>query len=196
MSLPLALRTRPDTVPASKRYLHSEPCRFDAWQRRLAGAGKPRIGLAWSGNPNNPNDHNRSIPLDQLISALPADLSYVSLHRDDWRSDLRAGNVHPRVLQIADAQSDLADAAALCDSVDLVISVDTSLAHLSAALGRKTWILLPFNADWRWLLERDDTPWYPTVRLYRQSRPGDWNSTLHRVRADLLLAFGGPDNGE
>jgi tetratricopeptide (TPR) repeat protein len=192
MSLPLAMRTQPDTVPTSNPYLHSESCRLDAWQRRLAELGRPRIGLAWSGNPNNPNDHNRSIPLDQLISALPADLRYVSLHRDDWRPELRAGNVHPRVLQIAAAQSDLADAAGLCDSVDLVISVDTSLAHLSAALGRPTWILLPFNADWRWLLDRDDSPWYPTVRLYRQSRPGDWNATLQRVRSDLLRTFGGP----
>jgi len=196
MSLPLALRTRPDTVPASNRYLHSEPSRLDEWRRRLAGVAKPRIGLAWSGNPRNPNDHNRSIPLAQLISALPAHLSYVSLHKDDWRPDLRVGNLHPRVLQMADPHSDLVDAAALCDSVDLVISVDTSLAHLSAALGRKTWIILPFNADWRWLLDRGDSPWYPTARLYRQSRPGDWNGTLQRVCDDLLLTFGGPDDGE
>jgi ADP-heptose:LPS heptosyltransferase len=93
------------------------------------------------------------------------------------------------VHQVADAGSDFGDAAAICDNVDLVISVDTSLAHLSAALGRETWILLPFNADWRWLLDRQDSPWYPNVTLYRQSRIGDWTEVLERVRADLGRVF-------
>ncbi len=193
MSLPLALKIRLDTVPAPVRYLHSEPRRLAECQQRLAGAGRPRIGLAWSGNPQHPNDHNRSMALRQLISALPPHLTYVSLHKDDTSAGLRAADTHPKVLQVAGAQTDLADAAALCDSVDLVISVDTSLAHLSAALGARTWILLPFNADWRWMLERDDSPWYPSVRLYRQSRPGDWQAVLERVCADLRVLFGQPE---
>ena len=189
MSLPLAFDTRPDVVPAPRRYIHSDPDLLAEWQRRLAGIGRPRIGLAWSGNPNHANDRTRSLPLTWLMAALPDHLCYVSLHKDDWSPELRVGNTHPKVLQVADAHSDFGDAAALCDSVDLIVSVDTSLAHLSAALGRKTWLLLPFNADWRWLLNRDDSPWYPSVTLYRQTSPGDWELVLQRLAADLSRAF-------
>ena len=189
MSLPLALGSPPDVVPAARRYLHSDPGRVTEWEGRLAGVTGPRIGLAWCGNPIHANDRNRSIPLARLMAPLPRNLSCVSLHKDDGTASFAAGHTHPRVWQLAGATTDFADAAALCDSVDLVISIDTSLAHLSAALGRETWLLLPFSADWRWLLERDDSPWYPTVKLYRQPKPGDWDSVLQRVAADLSRRF-------
>jgi ADP-heptose:LPS heptosyltransferase len=119
------------------------------------------------------------------MAHLPSGCCYVSLQkevRDADRSALRAGH---QILNFAEALRDFRDTAALCECMDVVISVDTSVAHLSAALGRRTWVLLPFHPDWRWLLERGDSPWYPTAALYRQERRADWSGALERLSADL-----------
>jgi tetratricopeptide (TPR) repeat protein len=192
LSLPLAFKTRLGTIPSSAKYLISDPTKVTTWQRTLGEKAQPRIGLAWSGNPLHKNDENRSILLAELLRCLPAGLQYVSLQKDVRECDrqaLQSSPTSPTILQFSDELHDFSDTAALCDCMDVVISVDTSVAHLSAALGKNTWILLPFVPDWRWLLNRDDSPWYPTARLFRQDRFGDWNGVFERVRASLMQLF-------
>jgi hypothetical protein len=187
LSLPLALKIELATIPAAK-YLSAPRSRVAHWRATLGEPSKPRIGLAWRGDPDNPDDRKRSLALAQLLPHLPGGIEYLSLQKELSEAEQRIVAAHcigfgPR------QELTFADTAALCECLDLVISVDTSIAHLSAALGRKTWILLPFNADCRWLLDRNDSPWYPSATLYRQARSGDWHSVLIRVAADLNREF-------
>jgi len=190
LSLPLAFRTDLATIPADIPYLHADPDRVQYWERRLAAAGsRPRIGLVWSGGAVHPNDHNRSMALDQLLPHLPAGCHYVSLQKEVRPLDHPALGAHPWLLHVGEELHDFSDTAALCRCLDLVISIDSSVAHLAGALGAPVWILLPHSPDWRWLLNRDDSPWYPSARLYRQPQPGDWDGLLRRVGADLGRRF-------
>ncbi len=186
MSLPLAFKTNLDTIPSGRKYLHADTATVAAWQARLGTRTRPRIGLAWSGNLLYPNDHRRSIPLATLIEWLPRDFEYFCLQKD-IRAEDRATLDANRF--IVDPAADLMGTAALCERMDVVISACTSIAHLAGALGRPLWVLLAYNADWRWLEDRDDSPWYPTARLYRQAASGDWDSVLARVAADLRRIF-------
>ena len=187
MSLPLAFETRLDSIPAPASYLpRPAQARVQAWEDRLGRHDRLRVGLVWSGNPRHRNDHNRSLPLRALTSLLDVNATFVSLQKDPRPADKvvlleRAAIVDPTVQLI-----DFAETAALIACLDLVIAVDTSVAHLSAALGRPTWILLPYTPDYRWLLDRDDSPWYPAARLFRQTASRDYVSVLDRVRAELL----------
>jgi tetratricopeptide (TPR) repeat protein len=189
MSLPLAFNTRVDSIPCSGGYLKSDEALRHKWRARLMQNAKPRIGLAWSGSPTNYNDANRSIPLADLMRQLPAGFQYVALQKDLREADAQALRVNSHVLTFAEEGTDFGDAAAVCECIDLVISVDTSVAHLGGALGKETWVLLPFSPDWRWMLDRDDSPWYSSVKLYRQKNAGDWRDVLGKVRADLLMKF-------
>lgn len=189
MSLPLAFETRLDTIPSPGRYIHSDPARVARWEARLGRRCEPRVGLMWNGNPIQPNDRNRSVWLADWVPYLPGGFRYVSLQRELREPDAATLGRHRHILNVADELHDFSDTAALCECLDLVISVCTSVAHLSGAMGRRTWIMLAHAADWRWLLDRDDSPWYPTARLYRQPRRGDWSSVFERVRRDLLEAF-------
>jgi len=188
-TLPYAFGTRLDTTPSDVPYLPApSEALVRAWKERLEGQtgdrGKLRIGLVWSGNPKHDNDHNRSIPLQTLLQVLDVKASFVSLQKD-----LRAGDAgllaQSGIVDLTSQLTDFAETAALVSSLDLIITVDTSVAHLAAALGRPTWILLPFVPDYRWLLDREDSPWYPTVRLFRQSARGDWNGVVQRLRDEL-----------
>jgi tetratricopeptide (TPR) repeat protein len=189
LSLPLAFKTRLESIPAATRYVHVDPTKAAQWRSKLPAEPRPRIGLMWSGNAMHRRDRCRSVALAELIRYLPAGLQYVSLQKEVRESDVPALRSNADMLNFADVQKDLSDAAALCECMDLVISVDTSIAHLSGALGMETWILLPFSPDWRWLLDRVDSPWYPTAKLYRQERSGDWSEVLARVSADLRRRF-------
>ena len=189
LSLPLAFGTRPETIPSSERYLHADTDLRTRWTERLGPAAKPRVGLVWSGSATNTNDLNRSLVLDELLRILPDNYQYISLQKEIRDEDRQALDTHPDLLHFGDELQDFADTAALCDLMDLVISVDTSVAHLSGALGKPTWVILPFNPDWRWLLERSDTPWYPSMTLYRQTAPGDWGPIISTVADDLSRAF-------
>ncbi|MBV8926726.1 MAG: tetratricopeptide repeat protein [Bradyrhizobium sp.] len=188
-TLPLAFGTRLETIPGAGAYLPPPaPTRVQAWERRLRqaqGAGRRlRVGLVWSGNSRHSNDHNRSIPLRALLRLLEAEASFVSLQKEaaaDDTSLLRARGI----IELTSGLTDFAETAALVNCLDLVVSVDTSVAHLAAALGRPTWILLPYLPDHRWLLDRDDSPWYPTARLFRQSARRDWAEVIDQVRAAL-----------
>jgi hypothetical protein len=144
--------------------------------------------LVWSGSTIHKNDHNRSLKLEELLAYLPKDYEYVSLQKEIRTGDLAAVQASG-MAHFGDDLHTMDDTAALCACMDLVIAVDTSVAHLAGALGLPVWILLPHMPDWRWLLERSDSPWYPSARLYRQTSAGDWNAPLAQVRADLLTRF-------
>lgn len=187
MSLPLACGTTLANVPAAPAYLHADAARNAAWAARLGPrtGNRPRVGLVWSGGPDHKEDGNRSMRLDRLLPFLPDHCDYVSLQKDLRPDDAAVLAQRPDIRHYGPEQNDFADAAALCAQMDVVISVDTSVAHLAAATGRPTWVLLAFSPDWRWLLNRDDSVWYPTVRLFRQRALGDWSAPLAAVQAAL-----------
>ena len=190
MSLPRLFRTTVDSIPFSTKYLSSDPERVDRWRRRLGTKSSPRIGLAWSGNPELNKDANRSIELARLIKSLPDGFDYYSLQKDlraHDRATLRQGGM---IRHLGDELQDFSDTAALCDLMDLVISVDTALVHLAGALGRPVWLLNRFDTCWRWLTDREDSPWYASMKIYRQQKPGDWDAVLQRVAGDLEERFG------
>lgn len=190
MSLPLAFKTTLDTVPAAPRYLHSDAARIAQWRVRLGERSRLRIGLAWSGNLNNPLDPSRSVRLGDWVAHLPPQFEYFRLQTQVRAADQAVLDSSPLIFSFDDDLMDFTNTAALCECLDLVISVDTSLAHLSGALGQRTWVLLPYTPDWRWLRDRDDSPWYPTMRLYRQPAVGAWDEVFARVSADLQRESG------
>jgi hypothetical protein len=186
-SLPLAFGTRLDTIPFGILYLPAPAeSRVQAWQDRLGPHNKLRVGLVWSGNPNHSNDHNRSVPLRTLSRLLDADATFVSLQKDVRPDDAAALRKRSDIIDLTADLTDFVATAALVSCLDLVITVDTSVAHLAGAMGCPTWILLPYTPDYRWLLDRDDSPWYPTVRLFRQTETRDYVTVVDRVRTALL----------
>lgn len=186
LSLPLAFKTTLESIPSPGPYLQADAAKVVQWSERLGPKRRPRIGLVWSGNSHHQNDHNRSIPLELLVAHLPDLFDWVSLQREVREADQHVLELNPRIRHFGAELKDFSDTAALCAAMDLVISVDTSVAHLSGALGRPTWVLLPNVPDWRWLLDREDSPWYTCAKLYRQPAPGDWSSVLKRLTYDLL----------
>ena len=185
MSLPLAFKTTLDTIPAFPQYLRSDPAKVAQWHSLLGEKSCPRIGLVWSGNPNNPIDARRNIQLADWIDHLPPGFQYFRLQTEVREADQDVLDSSDVIFSYDDDLLDFANTAALCECMDLVISVDTSLAHLSGALGQRTWVLLPFTPDWRWLRDRDASPWYPAMKLYRQRAAGDWKDVFARVAADM-----------
>jgi hypothetical protein len=190
MSLPLAFKTTIETVPHAAQYLNADRARVAERRALLHDVGRPRVGLVWSGNPNNTIDPRRKIRLADLAASLPREFQYFSLQKD-VRPEDRAALEENAFIRPFDNTLDFVDTAALCECMDVVVTVDTSVAHLSAALGQRTWILLPFLPDWRWMREREDTPWYPSAKLYRQKVAGEWGEVFARVAADLRREFGG-----
>jgi tetratricopeptide (TPR) repeat protein len=185
LSLPLALGTRLDTIPAEVPYVAADPARCAAWRERLGPGSRPRVGLAWAGNPKHENDAARSIPLTRFQRLLTPEFEFIALQRDLRAVDGLLLQQLPALRGFAGQQTDFAETAALVAQLDLVICVDTAIAHLAGAMGKPVWLLLPFAPDWRWMLERDDSPWYPSMRLFRQRREGDWDEVLERVAAAL-----------
>ena len=145
-----------------------------------------RVGLAWSGNPKHRNDHNRSIPRHLFSGLLDADATFVSLQKDVNSADKATLLPRTGIVDQTAHLTDFRETAALISCLDLVITVDTSVAHLAGALGRPAWVLLPFSPDYRWLLGRDDSLWYPSLRLFRQTETREYGSVLDRVRAELV----------
>jgi tetratricopeptide (TPR) repeat protein len=185
--LPLAFGTKLDTIPTETPYLPAPTTdRVQEWQARLGPHTKPRVGLVWSGRSTHLNDHNRSIPLHSMSRILDVDAAFVSLQKEVRPDDRATLLERSEIVDLTADLTDFAETAALISCLDLVISVDTSVAHLAGALGCPTWILLPYTPDYRWLLDRNDSPWYPTVRLFRQTETRDYASVLDRVRNELL----------
>lgn len=190
MSLPHALGT--DTVadiPSLPSYLAANPADQQKWQQRiesLSAPGRLRVGFVWGGNPEHGNDRRRSMPLNALLPLfqLPG-IDFFSLQKGKPTADLKQLPDGLPVFNLGDECHDFADTAAAIANFDLTISVDTSVVHLAGALGAPTWTLLAHTPDWRWLLEREDSPWYPSMRLLRQSAPGDWASVIQRMTGEL-----------
>ncbi len=181
LSLPRILGTRLETIPARVPYLRP-PAAEDFPE--LPG-GKLRVGLAWAGNPAHRNDRRRSVPLERL-EPLGSVEGVVFFNLQKGPAAEQGSPAGLRLEQLPGRWNDLPWLAASVARLDLVISVDTLQAHLAGALGRPVWLLLPFAPDWRWMLGRDDSPWYPTMRLFRQPAPGDWDSVIERVRQELV----------
>jgi tetratricopeptide (TPR) repeat protein len=185
-SLPLAMRTELSSIPANVPYLTASDDRIAAWRERIQRLPAPRVAVAWSGQAAHANDRNRSIALSRLapvFEAAPA--GFISIQRELRDGDADALARMPNVTHVGDALADFDDTAAVVTLADLVIAVDTSVVHLAGSLGRPVWVMLPFQPDWRWLLDRDDSPWYPSARLFRQPRPDDWDSVIEEVQAAL-----------
>jgi tetratricopeptide (TPR) repeat protein len=184
-TLPLAFGTRLETIPPDSSYLPrpADP-QVQVWegrlQKRLGPHCKPRIGLAWSGRTTHMNDHNRSLPLQTLSRLLDLDAAFISLQKDPRPHD-RTLLDRTDIIDLTSCLTDFSETAALASCLDLVITVDTSVAHLAGALGRPTWVLLPYTPDYRWLLGRDDSPWYASVRLFRQDERRDFATVIERV---------------
>jgi tetratricopeptide (TPR) repeat protein len=185
-SLPLAFGTRLETVPAHVPYLpHPDDARVSVWQQRLGPHHKLRVGLVWSGNPKHGDDYNRSLALRALLPLLDLDATFISLQKDVRPDDQAALRERPDIVDLAGHLTDFVETAALVSCLDLVITVDTSMAHLAGALACPTWIMLPHAPDWRWMLDRDDSPWYPTAKLFRQAEPGNYADVVERMRHEL-----------
>jgi tetratricopeptide (TPR) repeat protein len=183
MSLPLAFRTDAASIPADVPYLAPSAEATALWKDKLGARTKPRIGLAWSGNPGQQNDRNRSMRLADLAPLIGDERFEFHVLQNEIRDADRATLTAFPALRVHAAPFD--DTAAIIDALDLTISVDTSILHLAGALARPAWGMLTFSPDWRWLMERSDSPWYPTVRLFRQTAVGDWDGVVAQVRAAL-----------
>jgi hypothetical protein len=186
MSLPRILGTTLETIPARVPYLSAEPGLAESWSASLQSPDGFKVGIAWQGNPDHKKDRHRSFPLSrfQPLAAIPGVRLY-SLQKEPGSEQLRSAGPELPVIELGPRLNDFMDTAAAVRNLDLIICPDTSLAHLAAAMGVPVWVALPFACDWRWLLHRDDTPWYPTLRLYRQRRWGDWDDVFAMIAADL-----------
>jgi Flp pilus assembly protein TadD len=185
MSLPLLFGTNLATIPCATRYLSADRSKVARWRRELGSSSMPLVGLAWRGNTLFGSNQRRSIELSQLLRYLPQGPRYVSLQIETSELDRAVLASDARIRQLLQSPSDFSETAALIDCLDAVITVDTSIAHLSGALGRETWLLLQYSPDWRWLLDREDSPWYRSLRLFRQETAGNWDGPLARVEAAL-----------
>jgi tetratricopeptide (TPR) repeat protein len=190
MSLPWYFGTEPDSAPfAQVGYLSSNSVKRDSWRARLGKRQGPRVGVMWSGGTGS-RLRNRSLDLAEFSELIGRGADWVSLQKEVSKSDRR---FLPRIVALrhfGEQQQDFSDAAAIIEDCDLVISVDTSIAHLAGAMGKLTWIMLPYDSDWRWLEGSATSVWYPSVRLFRQDREGDWQPVIQRVMTELRQMFG------
>ncbi|HXW23219.1 MAG TPA: tetratricopeptide repeat protein, partial [Xanthobacteraceae bacterium] len=191
LSLPLAFGTTLDTVPAATPYLTPPPDRLAPWAARIGSGPGLKVGIAWAGSPVHRNDRNRSIPLERLKPLVElGGARFFSLQVGPRASDLAAVEPVP-VTDLSGELSDFAETAAAIANLDLVIAADTAVAHLAGALAKPVWTMLPFAPDWRWLIARTDSPWYGSMRLFRQARPGDWDGVVAAVRQALAARIAG-----
>lgn len=194
-TLPYLFQTRLDTIPAQVPYLKADPARVAAWRERFAAQLPPgrRIGLAWTGRPTHPNDRRRSLPLARLRPIASAgDAVFVSLQKPMPATDLPAMALFHGMTDLSADLTDFGETAAVMENLDMIVTVDTAMGHLAGALGKPAWIMLPKAADWRWMLNRSDSPWYPTVRLFRQGFPGAWDVVLAEVASALARELRAP----
>jgi ADP-heptose:LPS heptosyltransferase len=184
LSLPLALGTTLETIPAPHHYIKADQKLRAVWSGRLPPKTKPRIGVIWSGSTVH-GIYNRSMRLEELIPIFSQNAHWICLQKEAEEKEIALLRQDDRIAFFGDDLSDFSDTAALLDLMDLVITIDTSVAHLAGAMGKPVWILLPFNPDWRWLLDRNDSPWYPSARLFRQQQIGNWAGVIDRVKHEL-----------
>ena len=186
LSLPRAFATELDSIPAETSYLRPPAAALTKWQSRVGALAGTKVGLVWTGSKGHKNDHRRSIPLARLLAPFTGTgVALVSLQKEIGAEDRALIARDGSLRHWGDDIADFADTAALVSLMDVVVTVDTSVAHLAGALGKPVWILLPFAPDWRWMLQREDSPWYPTARLFRQSSLGDWDGVIAAVARRL-----------
>jgi tetratricopeptide (TPR) repeat protein len=192
MSLPHALKTEPAAIPADVPYIDAPQERVALWRDRLPDTGKLRVGLVWCGNPAFKEDRRRSLKLAQVAPLLATpDISFYSLNPGIGEGDVAALAARPNVLHLGSQFRDFSDTAAVVSLLDLVVTSDTSVAHLAGAMGRPVWIMLGFSPDWRWAFDRDRSFWYPTARLFHQDVADDWAGVIARVQHELSALSGG-----
>jgi tetratricopeptide (TPR) repeat protein len=185
MSLPLVFKTQIETIPAVVPYLLPSPEKAEKWRDRFKGV-LPKIGIAWAGSKDFPHDFERSILLPTILPLLDVEgYAFYSLQKDLRDGDRDILHQYPNIVHLGNEIKDFEDTAAIMMHLDLVISSDTSVVHLAGALGRQFWVLLHTTSEWRWLLDRRDSPWYPSAELFRQKRPGDWSDVVNGVIARL-----------
>jgi hypothetical protein len=184
-SLPLALGTTLESLPTPSSYLAAPAAHREQWRRKLGERIRPRIGIAWSGSAAQRNDPNRSIELSRLEPVLELDAEFHCLQKEIRARDAHTLSQYPGMKVWSDELRDFADTAALISALDLVICVDTSVAHLAGALGKPMWVLLTYATDYRWTVDRARSPWYPAARLFRQPAIGDWDAAIEELRAAL-----------
>ncbi len=186
LSLPRVFATELGSVPGATPFLHASAELTAHWRERLPRCDRPRIGLAWSGRPTHKNDHNRSVALATFLDIIAdANADFVSLQREVRAADTATLSRRGDIIHFGEDLRDFSDTAALIANLDLVVAVDTSVAHLAGALAKPVWVLLPFIPDWRWLLDRDGSPWYPTARLFRKDERRRWDGVIARVNTAL-----------
>jgi tetratricopeptide (TPR) repeat protein len=191
LSLPLAFGTVIETIPACLPYIDTKPADMQQW-RGLMPHGRPRIGVAWAGDPAHDNDLNRSMRLKTLAPLFDlTDVSFISLQHKVRPEDAETLPSLPRLRVLDRGFADFADTAAVIASLDAVVSIDSAVAHLAGAMGKPLLLLLPLGADFRWLRERTDSPWYPTAHLFRQTSFGDWSSAVEALTMELRARFHG-----
>jgi FkbM family methyltransferase len=187
LSLPRAFVTSLDTIPASVPYLYPDPALQARWTKRIGSSSRPRVGIVWAGNPATKRDRFRSPGFTSIAPLLGVpDVDFIILQVGPGRDDLDTAQLPPNVIDLGQEVTDLADTAAIMAELDLMISSCTGPLHLAGALGVPTWAMIPFAPYFPWLLDREDSPWYPSVHLYRQEQPGqDWSTTVGRIASDL-----------
>ena len=186
MSLPLAFKTKIETIPCKTPYLSACDTHKKFWHNRLGAKKKPRIGIVWQGNPTHMNDTKRSIALEKIVDYLLPDFEWFSLQKDVTTKDLNIIKSTAKLQHFGEEIGDFCSTAGLCDALDAVVSVDTSIAHLAGAIGKPVHILLSYNADARWHENRSDTPWYPNATLFRQNADNEWAGPLTQSMKALL----------
>jgi hypothetical protein len=186
-SLPGRFKTTPATVPAAIPYIHARLDCAQKWREKMAGMARPRVGLAWGGSRLNPNDANRSIPARMLAPlANGTGGTFFSLQKGEAAAEV--ASVPMPVVNWNDELLDVAETAGLIENLDVVVTADTMVAHLAGAMGKPVWILLQLVPDWRWMLDKQDSPWYPTARLFRQQRRGEWSEPIEQAAEALRNA--------
>ena len=185
MSLPMAMRLEVADLPGKIPYLSADPERVEQWRRRLASLPRPHVALFWSGRPTHSNDGARSMSLADLAPLARPDITFLSVQKGDKAAQAHRPPSGMNIVPLGDESKDFEDTAAILSVADLLISVDSSPAHLAGALGRPVWVMLSFVHDWRWLMNRSDSPWYPTARLFHQSSPRDWSGVTAVLAVEL-----------
>jgi ADP-heptose:LPS heptosyltransferase len=192
MSLPRALDVTLETMRAEVPYLAAPAAHLEKWRQRLPRSGGLKVGINWAGNPTFRHDAARSIGLARMLPLLAqSGVQFFGLQKDLRDGDADILRSEPRISALGGQIESFADTAAIISLLDLVISSDTAVVHLAGALGKPVWILLQFVPEWRWLLDRADSPWYPTARLFRQTELGDWSGVIDQVSAELNVAAAG-----
>lgn len=185
MSLPMVMGLKLGDLPGPMPYLFPDTKRLAKWRKRLAKLPRPLVGLVWAGRPTHHNDANRSMTLADLAPLALPGVTFLAVQKGPKAIEAKTPPAGMSIVPLDGEIKDFEDTAAILSIADLLISVDSSPIHLAGALGRPAWVMLPFVPDWRWLQERDDTPWYPGMRLFRQQAPGDWSGVVNRMAGTL-----------